>query len=81
VIGWLNRQSRYRIGQRILYGRPGPTLLKYAEELNVDLIATGTHGRTAAKRVLGGQTVDKLVRGARSSVLVFPSAAAFHDAR
>ena len=81
VIGWLNRQARYRIGQRILYGRPGPKLLQYAEELDADLIATGTHGRTAAKRVLGGQTVDKFIRGARCSVLVFPSAAAFHRSR
>ena len=78
VIGWLNRKRGFRIGQRILYGRPGVTLLKYAEELDVDLIATGTHGRTAVKRLLGGQTVDKLVRGARCSVLVFPAAAAFH---
>jgi nucleotide-binding universal stress UspA family protein len=77
VVGWLNRQSPFRIGQRILYGRAGGTLLKYAEELDVDLIATGTHGRTAAKRLLGGQTVDKLIRGARCSVLVFPAAAAF----
>ncbi len=79
VVGWLNRKSGFRIGQRILYGRPGVTLLKYAEELDVDLIATGTHGRTAAKRLLGGQTVDKLIRGARCSVLVFPAAAAFHE--
>ncbi len=79
VVGWLNRRSGFRIGQRILYGRPGVTLLKYAEELDVDLIATGTHGRTAAKRLLGGLTVDKLIRGARCSVLVFPAAAAFHE--
>lgn len=78
VIGWLNRKRGFRIGQRILYGRPGVTLLKYAEELDVDLIATGTHGRTAVTRLLGGQTVDKLIRGARCSVLVFPAAAAFH---
>ncbi|MEX2110272.1 MAG: universal stress protein [Gemmatimonadaceae bacterium] len=77
VIGWLNRQSPFRIGQRILYGRPGHTLLKYAEELDADLIATGTHGRSGEKRLLGGQTVDKLIRGARCSVLVFPAAAAF----
>ena len=79
VFGWLNRKRGFRIGQRILYGRPGATLLEYAEELDVDLIATGTHGRTAAKRLLGGQTVDKLIRGARCSILVFPAAAAFHE--
>ena len=81
VIGWLSHRSRFPIGQRILYGRPGHTLLKYAEELDVDLIATGTHGRTAPKRLLGGQTVDKLIRGARCSVLIFPAAAAFHDGK
>ncbi len=79
VVGWLRRKQGFHIGQRILYGRPGVTLLKYAEELDVDLIATGTHGRTAVKRLLGGQTVDKLIRGARCSVLVFPAAAAFHE--
>jgi len=81
VVGWLNRHSPSRIGQRILYGRPGHALLKYAEELDTDLIATGTHGRTAPRRQLGGQTVDKLIRGARCSVLVFPAAAAFRDAK
>lgn len=81
VVGWLNRHSPFRIGQRILYGRPGHTLLKYAEELDADLIATGTHGRSAPKRLLGGQTVDKLIRGARCSVLVFPAAAAFRAAK
>jgi nucleotide-binding universal stress UspA family protein len=79
VVGWLNRHSPFHIGQQILYGRPGHTLLKYAEELGADLIATGTHGRTAPKRLLGGQTVDKLIRGAHCSVLVFPAAAAFRD--
>ena len=81
VIGWLSSRSRFPIGQRILYGRPGHALLKYAEDLDADLIATGTHGRTAPKRLLGGQTVDKLIRGARCSVLVFPAAAAFHDGK
>ena len=79
VVGWLNPKRGFRIGQRILCGRPGATLLKYAEELEVNLIATGTHGRTASKRLLGGQTVDKLIRGARCSILVFPAAAGFHE--
>lgn len=77
IAGWLNHGSKRRIHQRILYGKPGPSLLACAEELDADLIAAGTHGRGILGRILGGETVAKLVRGARRSVLVFPSIAAF----
>ena len=77
VAGWLGSIRKFQIHQRIVYGRPGPSLLASAEELNADLIVAGTHGRGFLGRVLGGETVAKLVRGARSSVLVFPAAAAF----
>jgi len=77
VTGWLDQSSKFRIHQKILYGRPGPSLLGYAEELNVDLIVAGTHGRGFIGRMLAGQTLAKLVRGAQRSVLVLPATAAF----
>jgi len=77
VTGWLNQDSKRRIHQKVLYGKPGPSLLACAEELDADLIVAGTHGRGLLGRILGGETVAKLVRGARRSVLVFPAAAAF----
>ena len=77
VTGWLGQSSKFRIHHKILYGRPGPSLLGYAEELNADLIVAGTHGRGFVGRMLAGQTLAKLVRGARRSLLVLPAAAAF----
>jgi nucleotide-binding universal stress UspA family protein len=77
VTGWLDQGSKRRIHQKVLYGRPGPALLACAEELDADLIVAGTHGRGILGRMLGGETVAKLVRGARRSVLVLPAAAAF----
>ena len=77
VAGWLDSGTKCRIHQKILYGKPGPSLLACAEELDADLIVAGTHDRGILGRLLGGETVAKLVRGARRSVLVLPAAAAF----
>lgn len=77
VMGWLDEGSKCHMHQRVLYGRPGPSLLACADELDADLIVAGTHGRGLVGRILGGETVGKLVRGARRSVLVLPAAAAF----
>jgi nucleotide-binding universal stress UspA family protein len=77
VTGWLDRGNSFRIHQKILYGKPGPSLLACAEELDADLIVAGTHGRGILGRILGGETIAKLVRGARRSILVLPAAAAF----
>jgi len=77
VARWLDESRTFRIGHRILYGKPAPTLLAYAEELRSDLIVTGSHSRTIIGRALAGQTISKLIRGARCSVLVLPAAAAF----
>jgi nucleotide-binding universal stress UspA family protein len=77
VTGWLDQGCRFRMHQKVLYGKVGPVLLACAEELDADLIVAGTHGRGLFGRILGGETIAKLVRGARRSVLVLPAAAAF----
>lgn len=77
VSGWLDHRTPLRIHQKILYGKPGSTLLACADELGADLIVAGTHGRNFLGRMLGGETVSKLVRNARRSVLVLPQSAAF----
>jgi len=77
VSGWLNHDAASRIHQKVLYGKPGPVLLACAEDLQADLIVAGTHGRGFWGRVLGGETISKLIRGARCSVLVLPHASTF----
>lgn len=77
VTRWLDADRKFRVSHRILYGKVAPTLLSYGAEIRADLIVTGTHGRSVLGRILAGQTVAKLIRGARCSVLVLPAAAAF----
>ena len=48
---------------------PGPALLNYAEEEDIDLIAMGTHGRRGARRVLLGSVAEEVVRRAQQPVL------------
>lgn len=80
VAGWLDHHDKCRIHQKIVYGKPGPSILACAEALDADLIVAGTHGRGFIGRVLGGETLAKLVRGAHRSLLVLPHAAAFQRA-
>lgn len=77
VTRWLDESKKFRTSPRILYGRPASTLLAYAEEFGADLIVAGSHGRGMVGRLLAGQTIAKLIRGARCSVLILPAAAAF----
>lgn len=77
VARWLDESKKFHTSTRILYGKPASTLLAYAEESGADLIVAGSHGRGLVGRLLGGQTIAKLIRGARCSVLVLPAAAAF----
>jgi len=48
---------------------PGPALLNYANDEDVDLIAMGTHGRRGASRILLGSVAEEVVRRARQPVL------------
>ena len=43
---------------------PADTIIKYAKEHSIDLIVTGTHGRSAVKRFLLGSVAERVVRSA-----------------
>ena len=51
-------------------GPPGPTLLRYLDELGADLVVMATHGRGALGRALLGSVADHVVRTARVPVLL-----------
>jgi len=56
-------------------GFPGPGVLDYADEADVDLIAMGTHGRTGVDRLLLGSTTERTIRRATVPVMsVHPEA-------
>lgn len=59
----------------LLDGAPAPTILDYAEQANIDLIAMATHGRTGLQRWLYGSVTEKVLRTAATSLLIVrPSA-------
>jgi nucleotide-binding universal stress UspA family protein len=54
-------------------GPPVDEICAFAENRNVDLIITSTHGYTGLKHVLIGSTAEQVVRRAKRPVLVVPS--------
>jgi nucleotide-binding universal stress UspA family protein len=54
-------------------GPPVSEICAFAEQRDVDLIITATHGRTGLKHLLIGSVAEQVVRYARRPVLVVPS--------
>lgn len=54
-------------------GTPADQICAFAEEQQIDLIITSTHGRTGFSHVLMGSTAEQVVRRASRPVLVVPS--------
>lgn len=48
---------------------PGPEILTYADDQEIDLVVMGTHGRRGIKRLVLGSVTEEVVRQARCSVL------------
>ena len=48
-------------------------IIKRADEIDADMIVTGSHGRTGVSRVLLGSVVEALLHRSRRPVLVVPS--------
>jgi len=67
-----NALSRYGIeGDRfVAHGPAAPAILRYADQLQAELIVVGTIGRTGLPRLLLGSVAEVVVRSARCSVLV-----------
>lgn len=59
-------------------GRPHAAVLARIEELGVDLLVVGTHGRSGFQRLVLGSVTEKLLRTAPCPVLTVPPSAAAH---
>jgi nucleotide-binding universal stress UspA family protein len=75
----VKRHLRPKPGIRVefvlLHGDPAAELLAFAEQLQVDMIAAGPHGRSALGRLMLGSVSTKLIRTASCAVLVAPPCA------
>lgn len=74
------RRVRARLGERdgimitdsIRAGEGARGILAFADEMDADLIVTGSHGHGMVTRVVLGSVTTKLLRGAKCAVLVVP---------
>ena len=57
----------------IKVGPPVSEICDFADQRDVDLIVTATHGRTGFKHLMIGSAAEQIVRHARRPVLVVPS--------
>ncbi|HOQ19229.1 MAG TPA: universal stress protein [Methanothermobacter thermautotrophicus] len=62
-----------KVRKMMVDGSPAETILKVADEENVDLIVVGASGKHALERFLLGSVSEKIVRHARVPVLVVHS--------
>ncbi|MXR50976.1 universal stress protein [Halovenus sp. WSH3] len=53
----------------VLDGDPAETILEYADEIEADLIVSGTHGRSGVRRQVLGSVAERLVRHATVPVM------------
>jgi nucleotide-binding universal stress UspA family protein len=64
------RAEGLQVQTEVFFGPPAMTILDYAREHAVDLIALETHGRSGAARLFLGSVADKIVRGAGEPILL-----------
>ncbi|MBN1188324.1 MAG: universal stress protein [Dehalococcoidales bacterium] len=53
-----------------IMGVAGETIVKYAADNDIDLVALATHGRTGPGRVILGSVADHVIRHARVPILL-----------
>jgi universal stress protein A len=58
------------VATRVVSGQPAQRILEAADELVVDAIIMGTHGRRGFVDQLMGSTAERVLKGANCSVLV-----------
>jgi hypothetical protein len=75
----LRGPENVRIDDVVLSGDPAKELLSYAERIEADLVAAGSHGHGFITRLVIGSVTTKLLRTATCAVLVVPADAQHSD--
>jgi len=55
---------------RVAVGNPAEEIIKAADEINADLIAMSTHGRSGIRRWAFGSVTDRVLRGGNKPILM-----------
>lgn len=56
----------------LLTGNPAEEILDFAKENEIDIIVMGSLGRTGLERYLMGSVSEKVLRHAKTAVMVIP---------
>jgi nucleotide-binding universal stress UspA family protein len=63
-------QGCSRFVKKILVGDAASEIIRYADEMKVDLIIMGTHGRKGLEKALFGSVAEKVVKNSPVPVLI-----------
>lgn len=63
-------QTEGTLSARTLFGSPADTIIDFAQEQQVDLIAMSSHGRSGISRWVYGSVAEKVMRGAKCATLI-----------
>jgi nucleotide-binding universal stress UspA family protein len=64
------RQQGITVNMRVSTGNAAEEILRTADEIQADMIAMSTHGRSGLRRLAYGSVTDKVLHGARIPILV-----------
>lgn len=64
------QRKQVLLHEHIAIGGPADEILAVAADLGAGMIVVGSHGKGAVERLLVGSTAEKVVRGARCTVVV-----------
>jgi nucleotide-binding universal stress UspA family protein len=64
------RSTGVNVSARVSTGNAAEEILKAADEINADMIAMSTHGRSGLRRLAFGSVTDKVLHGASMPVLM-----------
>jgi nucleotide-binding universal stress UspA family protein len=67
------KSAGFKVSTLLREGAAADVILKVAEEMQVDVITMSTHGRSGAARWLMGSVADRVVRYAKSPVMLIRS--------
>ena len=67
------RKQGIQVKGETLLGLPGPGIISYANENNVDLIAMVTHGHSGLRNVLLGSVAEHIVRESGLPIMLIKS--------
>ena len=67
--GQVSQQERERISLEFRGGKPYLEILRFAQEVNANLIVMGTHGHTGIKHIIIGSQAERVVRRSHCDVV------------